>query len=91
LIAVVSGITENAAGRDASSHALLDRHIDALRLARIPDLQIMTSIGGLAASCDDMAALFSRTFTGTSPLTCHRASDEARLSPGGRFEAARGT
>ena len=89
MIAVDSGITEIAAIRDASNQALLDRDIDALRSARIPDLQIMTSIGGLAASSGDMAARFSRTFTGTSLLTCHGASDEVRPSLGGTLEAAR--
>jgi hypothetical protein len=76
--------------RSLSNAAIKNHDIDSLRETWLPHLNVTTASGLVASSAEELAQLFTRSFSDPNFITADRTPIEIRLSPGRTYAAERG-
>lgn len=76
--------------RNLSNIAIKNHDIDSLREAWLPHLNVTTASGLVASSAEELAQLFTRSFSDPNFVTAERIPIEIKLSPGKTYAAERG-
>jgi hypothetical protein len=76
--------------RNLSNTAIRNRDIDSLRGTWLPNLHVTTSIGIVISSAEEMAQLFTESFSDPNFIAYDRTPIEVKLSPGQTYAAERG-
>jgi hypothetical protein len=77
--------------RSLSNTAIKNHDIESLKETWLPNLHVTTSSGLVASSAEELAQLFTKSFSDPNFIATVRTPIEIKLSPGQTYAAERGT